>query len=136
LGARGPHDDFEAAKAVVEAGIAALARGDFEAMRELTAADGEHVTRDGLFLGPERLISEFAPQLERWSMSFYLEELVDAGDGALIAMMEVERRDRETGEVELRAWPATVIRVQGGRIVFLEGYVDRRKALTALGLER
>jgi hypothetical protein len=72
LGARGPHDSFETAKAVIDAGIAALARGDFEALRELTAADGEHVTRDGVFLGPERMISEFAPQIERWSISFYL----------------------------------------------------------------
>jgi len=134
LGARGPHDGFEASKAVVDAGIAALAGGDFEAIRNLAATDVEHVTRDGVFHGPERLISEFAPQLERWLISFYLGELVDAGDGALIAMLEVERRNRESGEVVLKAWPAIVTRIDGGKVVFLEGYVNRRKALEALGL--
>jgi hypothetical protein len=61
--------------------------------------------------------------------------LRDAGAGALVAMMEVERRERETGKVALQAWPAIVVRVKGGRVVFIEGYVDRRKALAALGVD-
>ena len=102
-------------------------------MRDLAAENVEHVTRDGVVFGPERLISEWEPQLERWAVSFYLEELRDAGDGALIAMFEIERRDRESGKVALKAWPAIVIRVSGGKIAFLEGYVNRARALAALG---
>jgi hypothetical protein len=47
----------------------------------------------------------------------------------------VIRRSRETGEVELRAWPAVVLRVREGKTVSLEGYRDRRKAFSELGLE-
>ena len=69
-------------------------------------------------------------------MSFYLEELIDAGEGALVVMLEVERRDPATGEVGLKAWPAVVVRVHGGKIVFLEGYVNRQKAFADLNLRR
>jgi hypothetical protein len=48
-------------------------------VRTLVHEDAEHVPRDGVFCGPERLISEFAPQLERWVVSFSLEDLIDAG---------------------------------------------------------
>jgi ketosteroid isomerase-like protein len=135
LAARGSHDSLETVREVVGRGIAALAAGDFETVRELAGERMEHVTRDGVVFGPERLIAEFAPQLERWVISFYLEDLIDAGEGALIAILEVERRDRETGGVALKAWPAIVVRIDGGRFVFLEGYVDRRRALTALGVD-
>jgi hypothetical protein len=95
--ARGEHDDFETAEAVVHAGLAALAAGDWETVRALSHEDAEHVTRDGVFFGPERMISEFSPQLERWTVSFYLEELIDAGGGALVLLLEVERRNPQTG---------------------------------------
>jgi hypothetical protein len=135
LGARGPHDDFEAAAATIDAGMVALAGGDFDAVRALTDPECEHVTRDGVVRGPERLIADFAPQLERWAISFYLEDLRDGGEGALAGLFEVERRDRESGKLDWKAWPAIVMRVHGGRIVFLEGYIDRREALDALGLD-
>jgi hypothetical protein len=134
VGARGPHDDFESARLVIESAIAALAGGDFETLRELSDPEAEHVTRDGGVRGPERLISEFAPQLDRWVVSFYVEGMIDAGGGAVVVLLEVERRNRETGKVGLKAWPANVMRVHNGRVVFLEGYVDRRRALADLGL--
>lgn len=134
MGARGPHDSFEVAKAVIEEGTAALARGDWELVRKLADERVEHVTRDGVVPGPERLIAELAPQLERWLISFYLQEVIDGGDGALILLLEVERRNRVTGEAALKAWPAIVVRIHEGRVVFLEGYVNRAKALEALGV--
>jgi hypothetical protein len=134
--ARGEHDDFETAEAVVHAGLAALAAGDWEAARSLTHEDAEHVTRDGVFSGPERMISEFAPQLDRWTISFYLEDLIDAGGGALVLLLEVERRNPRTGKVGWKAWPAIVVRIYQGKVAFLEGYIDRRKALTDLGLTK
>lgn len=130
--ARGAHDDFETAEAVIHAGLAALAAGDWETARSLVHEDGEHVTRDGVFVGPERMVSEFSPQLERWTISFYLEDLIDAGGGALVLLLEVERRNPETGKVGWKAWPAIVVRVNAGKIAFLEGYIDRRTALADL----
>ena len=132
--ARGEHDDFETAEAVVHAGLAALAAGDWETVRALSHEDAEHVTRDGVFFGPERMISEFSPQLERWTVSFYLEELIDAGGGALVLLLEVERRNPQTGKVGWKAWPAIVLRIHQGKTAFMEGYIDRRKALTDLGV--
>lgn len=132
--ARGEHDDFETAKAIVQAGLAALARGDWETVRSLSHEDSEHVTREGVFRGPERMISEFAPQLDRWTISFYLEEVIDAGGGALILLLEVERRNPHTGKVGWKAWPAIVVRINGGKVAYMEGYIDRRKAFEDLGL--
>jgi ketosteroid isomerase-like protein len=132
MGARGPHDSFEIAKEVIDSTLAAVARGDFDEVRANVDPEIEHVTRNGTVRGPDRFVEEFGPQLERWAMSFYLEDLHDAGEGALIALLEVERRDRESGKVEWKAWPAIVIRVSGGKVVFLEGYVSRPKAFAAL----
>jgi hypothetical protein len=131
---RGEHDDFETAKAVVQAGLAALAGGDWEMVRSLSREDSEHVTREGVFRGPERMISEFAPQLDRWTISFDLEELIDAGGGALVLLLEVERRNPRTGKVGWKAWPAVVVRIHGSKVAYMEGYIDRRKALEDLGL--
>jgi hypothetical protein len=41
-------------------------------------------------------------------------------------VQKVERRDPETGDLELRVWPALVIRVENGKVVFIEGYPDRQ----------
>jgi ketosteroid isomerase-like protein len=132
--ARGEHDDLETATATVHAGLAALAARDWETIRSLADEETEHVTRDGIFFGPERMISEFVPQLERWTISFFLEDLIDAGGGALVLLLEVERRDPRTGRVGWKAWPAIVVRIDGGRLAYIEGYVDRRKALADLGV--
>lgn len=134
MGARGPHDDPESARAVVVAAIAAINRADLDAAPQFVDENLEHVTRDGVLHGSERLLGDFAAQLERWEIAYELEELVDAGDGALIAICKVERRNRESGDLEWKAWPALVMRVSGGRIVFFEGYVDRRKAFKDLGV--
>lgn len=134
MGARGPHDDFDDARAVVLAALEAINRGDVEAARRFADESLEHVTRDGVVHGPDRAASELSTQLERWSVSYELNELVDAGDGALVALLRVERRDRQSGDLDWKAWPALVVRVEGGKVVFLEGYVDRQKAFAELGV--
>lgn len=134
MGARGPHDGLDAARAVVAAGLEAMNSGDVEAAMACVAEDLEHVTRDGVVRGPARLNGELSTQLQRWKIDYELEELVDAGDGALVALLEVERRDRESDRLDWKAWPAIVLRVKDDRVVFLEGYVDRRKALDDLGV--
>lgn len=53
----------------------------------------------------------------------------------MIVLSTVSRTNRETGTVEMKAWPATVFRVRDRKIVFIEGYQDRRKAFSDLGIE-
>ena len=126
---------FAEADRVARATNEALNRADLSAVDELLAEDVEYVARDGVYRGRDHVVSYWEPQLERFEMDFELERIVDAGNGAVIMLHTVIRRSRETGEVELRAWPAVVLRVREGKIVFLEGYRDRRKAFSDLGLE-
>jgi hypothetical protein len=72
--------------------------------------------------------------MEAWDVEIEVEEIIDAGEGAILLLNRVRRIDKETGEVAFKAWPANVIRVHDGKMVFFEGYVDRRAALAALGL--
>jgi ketosteroid isomerase-like protein len=138
MGARGPHDDFESAKRLIRAAFAHYSlHQDVEFVRDNYVADDiEYVTRHGTFRGPEEWMAESAAQEKRWRMEFELEELIDAGEGAVIAFNEARRINRDTGETEWKTWPAVVLRVHLGRIVFFEGYVDRRRALADYGLEQ
>jgi ketosteroid isomerase-like protein len=127
---------FAEAERVAKAANEALNRADLSAVDALLAKDVEYVTRDGVRHGRDHVVSYWEPQLERFAMDFELERIVDAGGGTVIMLHTVIRRSRETGEVEMRAWPAVVLRVREGKIVFLEGYRDRRKAFSDLGLEQ
>jgi limonene-1,2-epoxide hydrolase len=138
MGARGPHDDFEAAEEVIRSAFADYAEHeDFDRIcDDYTTDDLEYVTRNGTFRGPEQLKSEIAAQGVRWRFENEMTDLVDAGEGAVIAITEFKRLDKDTGEVAWKTWPATVLRVLDGKIVFWEGYVDSRKALEDFGVEQ
>jgi ketosteroid isomerase-like protein len=138
MGARGPHDDFETAAQVIRAGYASFSvdQDIDELCRKYVSDDLEWVTRDGILHGIEPFLERTRVQLERWRMEFEVEDVIDAGEGAVIAMTKVKRLEKGTGEVAWKAWPAVVMRVHGGKMVFNEGYVDRRKALDDLGVEQ
>ena len=137
MGARGPHDDFESAKRVIRAAFARFTLDqDLDAARAHIDDDAEYVTRDGVFRGSDRWYSELAVQMEEWRVEVEIEEIVDAGEGAVVLLNKVRRVDKETGEVVFKAWPAVVVRVHNGKFLFFEGYVDRRKALADLGVEQ
>jgi ketosteroid isomerase-like protein len=138
MGARGPHDDFEAAKNVVRAGFAefTVTQDAEEAIRKYASEDLEYVTRQGTFHGLEQWRSDGRGQLANFRLEIEVEEIIDAGDGALVVFNKARRLDKETGEVVWKAWPAVVVRVLDGKMVFFEGYVDRRKALADYGVER
>ena len=138
MGARGPHDDFEA--------VARLVRQAFADYREhedfgricddYMSDDLEYVTRDGTFRGPDQFKSESDVQTTRWRFDNQLKEVIDAGDGAVITISEFKRLDRDTGEVAWTTWPAAVLRVLDGKVVFWEGFIDSRKALEDFGVEQ
>ena len=126
---------FEETERVVASITDALNRGDLDAVEELVDEDLEYVTRDGPGRGRRIFRDVWEPQLSRFDIDFVVERVVDVGDGRFILLQQVDRKDPKTGEVELRMWPAIVGRVRGGKLVFMEGYPDRRKAFTDLGLE-
>jgi hypothetical protein len=73
--------------------------------------------------------------MQDWRVEVEIEEIFDAGGGALVLYNKIRRIDKDTGEVAFKAWPAIVVRIHNGKFVFFEGYVDRRKAMADLGVE-
>jgi ketosteroid isomerase-like protein len=60
------------------------------------------------------------------------EEFIDAGDNVVVLLHEY-RRGRGSG-IELETETAVVVAVSGGRVVRIQGYMDRDAALEAAGL--
>jgi ketosteroid isomerase-like protein len=74
-----------------------------------------------------------AEDLEAWEeRRLEAEEYIDAGDDVVVLLHEY-RRGRGSG-VELEAKTAVVVAVSGGRVVRIQGYMDRATALEAAGL--
>jgi ketosteroid isomerase-like protein len=71
--------------------------------------------------------------LEAWEeRRLEAEEFIDAGDDVVVLLHEF-RRGRRSG-VELETDTAVVVAVSGGRVVRIQGYMDRDAALRAVGL--
>jgi ketosteroid isomerase-like protein len=71
--------------------------------------------------------------LEAWDeRRLEAEEFIDAGDDVVVLLHEY-RRGRGSG-VELEADTAVVVAVSGGRVVRIQGYMDRHEAREAAGL--
>jgi ketosteroid isomerase-like protein len=84
--------------------------------------------------GQSQIEQEFEEvDLEAWEeRRLEAEEFIDAGDDVVVLLHEY-RRGRGSG-VELEAKTAVVVAVSGGRVVRIEGYMDRDAALEAAGL--
>ena len=136
MGASGPHDDFDTARKLTIAVYANFnVDQDVDELERKISDDLEWVSRDGTF-GKERFLEMVRTQKETWDFETEVGEIIDAGEGALIVLTTFKRIDRETGKVAWKAWPAIVLRVHEGKLVFFEGYIDSRKALAALGVEQ
>jgi ketosteroid isomerase-like protein len=61
-----------------------------------------------------------------------LERLIDAGDRVVVFQREYQR-GRSSG-LELVVETAAVIDLRNGRLMRIQGYMDRASALTAVGL--
>lgn len=74
-----------------------------------------------------------AEDLEAWDeRRFEAEEFIDAGD-AVVVLLHEYRRGKGSG-VELETRTAVVVEVRRGRVVRIQGYMDREAALEAAGL--
>jgi ketosteroid isomerase-like protein len=118
----------------------AFLRGDQEKTAELVDPEIEfHGTVGGLqegqvAHGQSQIDEQFEEvDLEAWEeRRLEAEEYIDAGDNVVVLLHEY-RRGRGSG-VELEAKTAVVVAVSGGRVVRIQGYMDRHAALEAAGL--
>jgi len=74
-----------------------------------------------------------AEDLEAWEeRRLDAEKYIDAGDNVVVFLHEY-RRGRGSG-IALETETAVVVAVRGGRVVRMQGYLDRGAALEAVGL--
>lgn len=72
-----------------------------------------------------------AQDLEAWEeRRFEAEEYIDAGEGSVVIFLREYRRGKGSG-VELEDRTALVVAVRDGRVVRMQGYLDRDAALKA-----
>jgi ketosteroid isomerase-like protein len=113
-------------------------RSDWEGMAELADPGVElHGTVGGVEEGRIRrgiaeIRRDFESNEEIWDEHrVEIDELIDAGDRVVLFQREYQR-GRSSG-VELVLEAAVLVDVRGGRIVRLQGFMDRAAALDAAG---
>jgi ketosteroid isomerase-like protein len=125
---------------IVRAAFEGFLKGDQEKTAQLIDPEVEfHGTVGGLqegeiAHGQSEIDETFEAQdLEAWEeRRLEPEEYIDAGDVVVVLLHEY-RRGRGSG-VELEARSAVVVAVRDGRVVRIQGYMDRAAALEAAGL--
>jgi len=125
---------------VVRQGYEAFLRGQWDQAAQLLDPDVElHGTVGGLSEGSvvrgfQQIRQEFQQEdAEAWDeRRLEAEEFIDAGDRVVVLLHEF-RRGRGSG-VELETDTAVVCEVRDGRVVRIQGYMDRASALEAAGL--
>jgi ketosteroid isomerase-like protein len=121
---------------VVRDAYDAFARGDMEALtgRHLDPEIEWRTTTDVPFQGTYRGMDEFLRGMGEWTEAFdemttQVEELIDAGDRAVV-LHRMRGRGRDSGvEVDLALWQ--VVSVRDGRVVTMHDYPSREEALAA-----
>lgn len=84
--------------------------------------------------GLSQIDETLAEDLEAWEeRRLEAEDFIDAGDNVVVLLHEY-RRGRGSG-VELETDTAVVVAVREGRVVRMQGYMDRDEALKAAGLD-
>ena len=109
-----------------------------EAMRQLAPNIELHgtvggLTEGSLWRGPEQIGDFFAQDSDAWDeRRLDAEQVIDAGDCVAVLLHEF-RRGKGSG-VEMETDTAMVYEVRDGRVVRIQGYMDRDEALEAAGL--
>jgi uncharacterized protein len=122
--------------ALVLRGMESLNTGDVDAMLEVTAEDIRFIPRRapvmGAYVGHEGMrefITDNAENMEVFRVT--PEEVIDAGDRVVIIGTLVVK-GRGSG-IEMSFPTATVTTVRDGKIVHFQEYIEREKALAAVG---
>ncbi len=129
-------ENVEIVRGIVEDAV----RGRWEESARRLGPDTEfHGTVGGLtegsvWRGPEQIRKVFEHEdAEAWDeRRLEAEEFIDAGDCVVVLVHEY-RRGKGSG-VEMETDTAVVYEVRDGRVVRIQGYMDRAKALQAAGL--
>jgi ketosteroid isomerase-like protein len=125
---------------IVRAAFESFLGGDQEKTAQLVDPDVEfHGTVGGLqegqiAHGQSEIDQTFESEdLEAWDeRRLEAEEFIDAGDNVVVLLHEY-RRGKGSG-VELETETAVVVAVREGRVIRIQGYMDRETALEAVGL--
>ena len=114
-------------------------RSEWDAMEELAHPDIEmHATVGGVEEGRVRrgiveIRREYETAEESWDEHIIeVEELVDAGDQVVVLHRETMRGKSSGVDLEVEA--AVLVDFRDGRIVRMQGYMDRAAALEAAGV--
>jgi ketosteroid isomerase-like protein len=132
-----PQENVEIVRRTVEA----ILRGEWEQAAPLLDPNAEgHGTVGGLSEGTVmRGITQFRQSFEQEDAEAWderrlePEEFIDAGDRVVVLVREF-RRGRGSG-IELETDTAVVFEVRDGRVVRIQGYMDRAEALEAAGIQ-
>lgn len=128
---------------IVRAGFEAMGRGDMPGMLEVIDPDVEWTVREdlpdaGTYRGHEELlhlIGRFAEVLDdQW---FEPQEFIEAPSNAVVVPLHWGGRGKSSGaDVASRQDETWVFTVEGGKVVRVTEYSDKRDALEAAGLPR
>ena len=125
---------------IVREAFESFLAGDLEKAKQVVDPEGEfHGTIGGLEEGrvayglPHAVRTFWGKEdLEAWDeRRLEAEEFVDAGDAVVVLLREY-RRGRRSG-IELEADTGIVCVVSEGRVVRIQGYMEREEALEAAG---
>ena len=130
------HENVEVVRRIVEDAV----QGRWEESARQLGPDAEwHGTVGGLtegsvWRGPEQIRKIFEQEdAEAWDeRRLEAEEFIDAGDCVVVLLHEF-RRGKGSG-VEMETDTAVVYEMRDGRVVRIQGYMDRAEALEAAGL--
>jgi ketosteroid isomerase-like protein len=125
---------------IVRRAYDAFLRSDRNSISELVDPDFEFRGTVGgleegrIARGEQQFMEVFEKEdLDAWEeRRFEPEDFIDAGDCVVVLQREY-RLGRGSG-VELETETAVVFEVRGGRVVRIQGYMDRALALEAVGL--
>jgi ketosteroid isomerase-like protein len=111
----------------------AFARGDLDTLKTFLAPDIEwRTTPDVPFLGNYRGIDDFLRAMNEWTEPFdelttTVEEIIDAGDHAIVRHRMRGRGTDSGAEVDLVLWQ--VVTVENGRLTRMHDFATREEAL-------
>jgi ketosteroid isomerase-like protein len=125
---------------IVRHSVEAFLAGDIEvALRYLDPQVEWHGTIGGLdegrtHRGHEEVVASFAENLDNWEqLTLEAEDYIDAGDSVLVLWHEIAKSRHS--EVEMETRTGVVYRLDGGKIVEVQGYMDREAAFASLGMQ-
>jgi ketosteroid isomerase-like protein len=125
---------------IVRRTVEAILQGEWEQAGQLLDPDAEgHGTVGGLSEGTVlRGVTQFRQSFEQEDAEAWderrldAEEFIDAGDRVVVLVREF-RRGKGSG-IELEVDTAIVFEVRDGRVIRIQGYMDRDEALEAVWL--